>query len=592
MRLVSLAPRLLCAAALLLLFPLSTHAVDVYFDQNLVVTIPPAQYDSIAAKKIEIQGKRFKAVLMKDLLAYAHVHGERVLLRGETRWVILSWDVANDPQLFVYFPRSGAARIYGSTKSLQEISFPDRLERIEVLPGANYFSPGLVLTWAGMLVTFLFLLWHRHHLIAKASFVFLGVFVVYANVHVPQGNASDNYWYVPTSLSLLREGNFELSEYPKLLEQHESGTRRVRGKYYLLFPVGTPLITIPFVYVGTLVFADAPSPQLKMYRIAALSAKLTAALSATLLFVLLLRLTGSMRQSLFFSALFAFATSHFGLHAGGLWSHNAVLPLLLAALLLLTAQNERIRWLAALPLAMAYVTRPTYAIHILLISSYVFAYERKSFIRFVLLGLGVAVLFVFFSVRVYGHYLPPYYSQGRIQFHTFFQALAANVISPNRGLFIFTPIFLGSVYGMYRAFRFPAGVSPLFRLFSIMAIAHWMIVSTSRNWWAGATVGPRYFCDVLPILILLLLPAWEGVRERSPGGQRILYGVFGLLVAWSLFVQYRSVTSMELIRWNSFPVGIKQHPERMWDWKDMQILRTSSPARSETTQEPEEGEDF
>jgi len=593
MRFFSLAALFLFAFAVILVAPDIVHGIDVYFQQKLVVNIPPAQYDSIATKKIEIRGKRFQAISLKDLLAYAHVHGERVRLRGETKWVVLSWDVANDPGLMVYFSRRGTAKLYGSTNALQDISFPERLERVEVLPATNYHSTGWVITWAGILIAIFFLVLGRNRLSARASFVFLAVLIIYLSVHVPDnGNLSDNYWYVPTSLSLLKEGNLELSEYSKLLEQHESGTRRVRGKYYLLFPVGTPLLTIPFVFAATLVHGDVPSLQLQMFRIAALSAKLTAALSVAPLFVLLFRLTGSMRQSLFFSALFAFATSHFGLHAGGLWSHNAVLPLLLATLLFLTSQNEKIRWLAALPLALAYVTRPTYAVHVLLISGYMFVYERKSFLRFVLLGAGMAIFFVLFSLRIYGHFLPPYYSQGRVLFHTFFQALAANVISPNRGLFVFTPIFLGSVYGMYRAFRYPAEVSPLFRLFSIMVIAHWMIVSTSRNWWAGATVGPRYFCDVLPILILLLLPANEGLRKQSRGVQKLSYGVFGVLVVWSLFVQYRTVTSMELIRWNSFPAGINQHTERVWDWKDMQIFRTASPARPETIDEQQKSEDW
>ncbi len=589
---LSLARLLLCSSAVFLIGPVPVHSIDVYFQQDLVVKIPPTQYDSIATKKIEIQGKRFKAIPLADLLAYAHVRGERVRLRGKSRWVLLSSDVANDPGLFVYFTRTGTAKLYASTAPLQVISFPDRLERIDVLLETNYFSAGWLITWAALLGGLLGLLRYRTNPLAQTGLVFLAVFFVYASVHVPDnGNTSDNYWYVPTSLSVLRQGNLELNEYSKMLEQHESGTRWIHGNYYLLFPVGTPLLTIPFVQAATFVYADVPSEQAQMYRIAALSAKWTAALSVALLFVLMLRMTDNLRQSLFFSALFAFATSHFGLHAGGLWSHNAVLPLLLATLLFLTARNEKIRWLAALPLAMAYVTRPTYAVHILLISGYMLAFERRSFVRFALLGIAVVILFILFSLRIYGHFLPPYYSQGRILFGNFFQALAANVISPNRGLFIFTPIFLGSAYGMYRAFRYRAEVAPLFRLFSIMVILHWLIVSTSRNWWAGATVGPRYFCDVLPLLILLLLPAWEGARQKSSRIRGAMYGVFGLFLLWSLFVQYRTVTSMELIRWNSLPTGIKQNPGRVWDWKDMQILRISSPARSDTNPEPDEGED-
>ncbi len=592
MKLRALAPLLLCASAFLC-FAGSADGIEVFFKKEPAVDIPPSQYDSIATTRVEIEGKRWKAILLKDLLSYAHVRGERVFLRGETEGIVLSWDAANSPGLFVYFTRAGNAKIYDSTSSMQDISFPGRLERIEVFPAKNYFSPGWILTWTVLLFVAVLLLWRRETLFARSVFVFLGTLLVYENVHVPSnGNISDNYWYVPTSLSLLKEGNLELSEYTKLLEKHESGTRRVRGKYYMLFPVGTPLLAMPFVFAATRVYEDVPSLQARMYRIAAFSAKLIAALSVALLFLLLVRLTGNLRQSLFLSALFALATSHFGLHAGGLWSHNAVLPLLLAALLLVTAQNEKIRWLAALPLAMAYVTRPTYAVHILLMSGYVFVYERKSFVRYVLLGFGVAALFVLFSLQIYGHFLPPYYSQGRILFRNFFQALAANVVSPNRGLFIFTPIFLGSVYGMYTAFRYPTKVSPLFRLFSIMAIAHWMIVSTTRNWWAGATVGPRYFCDVLPILILLLIPAREGLGQNPVKVRRILYFMFSVFVAWSLFVQYRTVTSMELIRWNSFPAGLKQHPERIWDWNDMQIFRSSSPVRNETPEAQEQGEDF
>ena len=402
--------------------------------------------------------------------------------------------------------------------------------------------------------------------------IFLTCFLIYLPFDLPTvGNASDNYWYVPSSISLLHEGNLELSEYNELIQDRSSyGIVRYRGLPYNLFPFGTSLITLPLVVLGEFLFHNTDQIT-HFFAIAAFTAKVLAALSAAFLFVTVLRLTDSLPLSLFLSIVFAFATSHFSLHAGGLWSHNTSLLLITMALCILVGPEQHL-YLAAAPLAFAFIARPTVAVHIVFITIYVFLFHRRHFFRFACVGGLIGLLFMLFSYHVFGRLIPPYYGAGRLDFRHFGEALAGNLVSPNRGLFVFTPLFLGSVYGMYWSFKTKTVDARFYRLLSLMAVFHWVLISTFRHWWAGATIGPRFFGDNLSVLTLLLIPAVNQVRQR-----RLLYPVAAFALLWSLWVQIHAVTSSQVYRWNFTPVKLGVDPSRIWDWKDMQILRTALP---------------
>ena len=48
---------------------------------------------------------------------------------------------------------------------------------------------------------------------------------------------------------------------------------------------------------------------------------------------------------------------------------------------------------------------------------------------------------------------------------------------------------------------------------------------------------------------------------------------FAALLAASVFAHAQGGLNMQAQLWNETPVGVDQHPDRVWDWKDPQFLR-------------------
>jgi hypothetical protein len=151
---------------------------------------------------------------------------------------------------------------------------------------------------------------------------------------------------------------------------------------------------------------------------------------------------------------------------------------------------------------------------------------------------------------------------------TFFEGLAGNLISPQRGLLIWCPIVLMAGAGVVVALRrgrFDALTAGLVAA----VVVYWLVISTLEPWWAGFSVGPRLFTDVVPLLVVLSLPA-VGALRRSRWPVR---GMVAALLIFSLFTNERGATRFETQLWNATPVDIHEDPDRVWDWGDLQFLR-------------------
>lgn len=412
--------------------------------------------------------------------------------------------------------------------------------------------------------------------------------LIYLSIEVPAyPNSGDNLWYVPSALSIVTEGNIELSEFEcevaelppwEIWLQDMSIDPRLvcrQDGYYNLFPAGTAFLCVPLVCGHIILEPPSGDENVIRYcnRMASRFAAVFAAVSAGLMAGVVLAMGYSRGRAVLISVIFAFATPHFSIHARGLWSHNVLVALLLAAVLLLVARRGRWCWLAALPLAAGFLVRPDSGLIIAIFSVFVFVYARKQFNAFAFTGGAVAALFALFSFATYGSILPPYYLASRLASDRAMTALAGHLISPGRGLFVFVPVFLFSVYGARSVWRQRDRYGPLYRYLSVLPLAHWVLISFFPHWWGGHSYGPRLFLPVVPFLVLLLLPATDSLlgapAKRSRKAAAILFVFF---VAWSFFVQLRGVTSVEVHRWNSAAPDVDSEPIKLWDWSNMQIL--------------------
>jgi hypothetical protein len=140
------------------------------------------------------------------------------------------------------------------------------------------------------------------------------------------------------------------------------------------------------------------------------------------------------------------------------------------------------------------------------------------------------------------------------------------LISPSRGLLIYSPIVLVAVAGLSRAWRDARGTGD--RWWTFAAILQFAGYACYSMWWGGDTYGPRYLVDAL----VPLVPAGAaGATWVTVHRWRKIVGIAAF--CWSVLVAATGAFCYPHGRWNTDPVDVDRYHERLWDWSDPQILR-------------------
>ena len=151
-------------------------------------------------------------------------------------------------------------------------------------------------------------------------------------------------------------------------------------------------------------------------------------------------------------------------------------------------------------------------------------------------------------------------------FNLQWEGAAGLLFSPNRGLLIFSPVVallaLGLRPAMKEGWRSPAA------LCLAAAAVQFLLYASYSVWWGGHTYGPRYMLDILPLLVPLAV-----VASTTFNGW-LAPSVAALLLVCSVATTGLGAVCYPHGRWNSDPVDIDRAHERLWDWRDNQIVRT------------------
>lgn len=405
-------------------------------------------------------------------------------------------------------------------------------------------------------------------------------------------------------MSLWNHGDTNLDEYSDQIRATDyygvecveaNGTvhphKSCNGHWYNSYPIGGPFLTTPLILgaVGTmnllkplLAHFHASQPVIAGflrgdYDIAhalieeEVASFLLAATTVVMYFTL--RRYLPVKRAVILALLFALATSAYSVAGRAIWQHTPSMLLLAITINLLLRAEERpvLAVWAGLPVALSYTVRPTDSLFVLIFTAYVAVRHRKYLLAYLLAAAPVAAIFLAYNYSIYHDWLSPYYQTPLDGFlprnwSRMSVGLAGNLISPSRGLFVFTPVFLFSIWSMVRG----KWKTPLAPWLVTLVVLHWLCVSSYvSNWWAGHSYGPRFFTDLTPIFVLFLIPYfqnWEGLTL----GLRIAIVILALV---GLAIHLRGGWSVAVIRWNVDPVNIDQHPERNWDWSDPPFLR-------------------
>ena len=219
---------------------------------------------------------------------------------------------------------------------------------------------------------------------------------------------------------------------------------------------------------------------------------------------------------------FAFGTAAWSTASRSMWQHGpSMLFLSLAALVALQSRTrpQAARWLG-LPLAAAYVVRPTNAIPLVAFGLWTVLYRRRQALWFGAGATAVLLPFVAVNLATYGSLLPPYYAAQRLgNTPHFFEAMAGNLVSPGRGLLLFSPILTLAVAGFVLRLR-ARKLDGLDLVLAACVGGHWVAISSFPRWWGGDAYGPRFFSDVVPFLVALSLPVVLWLATATPGLRR------------------------------------------------------------------------
>jgi len=145
--------------------------------------------------------------------------------------------------------------------------------------------------------------------------------------------------------------------------------------------------------------------------------------------------------------------------------------------------------------------------------------------------------------------------------------LAGTLLSPNRGFFVFTPVFALALPMLFKVLIAPRRWPLLFAL-SLGTFAVLLAHSLWSVWWGGECFGYRLLTEMVPVWIFLLALSWERWIIHSRTGVIC----FATLATLSVYIHFLGGVYYPS-GWNTSPRSIDEDPGRAWDYRDTEIGR-------------------
>jgi hypothetical protein len=294
-----------------------------------------------------------------------------------------------------------------------------------------------------------------------------------------------------------------------------------------------------------------------------LSASLVAALSASLLY-LLLRRRAAVPIALLLTLAYAFGTTTWVIGSQALWQHGMAELLVIGTLLLLTAPCTAPRALAAgLLCGLIAGNRPPDVVLAAVLGAYGLFWAGR---RAALLAAAAALpagLVLLYNLGVAGNLAGAYGRMGKASFfqHDLLSGLGGLLFSPTRGLFVFSPflLFLVLAWRHLPRDRRDRGLS----LAMSAGVVLQVLLYAMTDWRAGVSWGPRYMTDLLPLLLWMLVPVAAALRGLGRMCFLLAVGTAIAIEAIGAF-WYTGATDSAI-----FAVASGPHQMRAaWDWRN------------------------
>lgn len=365
--------------------------------------------------------------------------------------------------------------------------------------------------------------------------------------------SGDTHAVERTAAALVDRGSFVLSDD----EASDPFTRPVQGGRISIYPALSAVIATPFFFLFGLFFDLDASGQMVAGKLWA--AWLTSGAVALLGWSFSRRASPAL--ALGSALLFGLGTSACAT-AQALWQHPAALFFLVVAVIALERVDTLVGpdqlqpgLVAAFSLALAAASRPAAIPMCAALFLFLLHRARPHAFRLLAVACVPALAVAVYNTTFFGaawRFGPGL--SGRF-LAAFPESMAGLLISPGRGLFVFTPVALLALWGLASTAR----RSTLARALLGAITAHFLFVATWNEWHGGESFGPRLLTDMLPALFFFLpeaLAAWP-----APGA------VLGLL---SVAVQLLGGWTYDY-RWERLHQRGREFDTALWSWSDSPI---------------------
>jgi hypothetical protein len=316
---------------------------------------------------------------------------------------------------------------------------------------------------------------------------------------------------------------------------------KLPGRYASTFPPGASWLAVPVYAAVSVVVGDVADRPRLMWAIGRLIAASTAAISAVFVFATC-RLITSSSVSVLLAIGYALGTSVWTTSSQGLWQHGPAEMFAAWAIFLWASSHQPVRYagMIGVLLGAATVCRITYAALVIGVGLHLLWSDRRGLLAYLAGGLPMAIFLAayneacFGSPFLMGEALVPNHALEKTGSDAVFSTpawlgLSTSLISPNRGLWVFSPMLALGLLGWLVSGegRRQAWVQTL--VFS--AVLMTLIQATYFDYWGGWCFGNRNLVDT--VVVWMPAIAWGFDRWSRPLARAALV----LTIGWGVTLQ-------------------------------------------------------
>ncbi|MFC1722210.1 hypothetical protein ACFL0C_01025 [Patescibacteria group bacterium] len=355
--------------------------------------------------------------------------------------------------------------------------------------------------------------------------------------------------------------------------------RKAGPHYITAFPIISGLLALP-IFALPLMFGMSIS-WLNVTVLSHLTSAITVGLSGSILFIFLSKHLLKDRKKVFLLTLiYLFGTINYALVSQALWQHGALQLFIILSLYYL---YEKKWFMTGLTVGLAVLSRPT-AIYFVPFVFLIFINQlieeisdikinKRQLTNILIYFFGLLLTFLFFAWYTKRFYLNisnnGYSDQILVNWLSRFpEGFLGLWLSPSKGILVYSPIFIFSLIGIYLLFKnkeWKKKSSFIYIASFGLVVTHTLILGKWKHWYGGWSFGYRMAADVIPFLIISMIPFMKSVYFKK------YIKVFSILLVISVAVQIYGMIFFDGIWHAAYDLGF-ENTKWLWSIKDSELI--------------------